>query len=152
MVHPEEYTPEELKEGEWVFVEIEEKPVPFFISSLTEHASGNIILKFEHYDSSEQMTEFIGCSVYTGHPEESRADEIPAHMILAGYKVYAGPDEYIGVVEKILSLPMQYMLVIRTDDDKEQLLPLNEDWIISLNRESKIIMMHLPDGILDINE
>jgi 16S rRNA processing protein RimM len=152
MVHPEEYTPEELKEGEWVFVEIEEKPVPFFIGSLTEHASGNIILKFEHYDSSEQMTEFTGCKVFTGRPEESPADEIPAHEILTGYKVYGGQDEYIGVIEKIMSLPMQYMLVIRTGDDKEQLLPLNEDWIIFLDRDRKIIRMDLPGGILDINE
>jgi 16S rRNA processing protein RimM len=152
MVHPEDYIPEKLKEKEWVFIEIEEKPVPFFISSLAEHASGNVILKFEYYDNSEQMTEFIGCKIYTGSPEESPEDEIPAHLILTGYRVYAGQDEYIGVVEKIMSLPMQYMLVIRTGDKREQLLPLNEDWIISLDREGKVITMDLPDGILDINE
>jgi len=152
MVNPEENNPEEIQEKEWVFIEIEEKPVPFFISSLNEHASGNIILQFEHYDSSEQMTEFIGCRVFTGHPDESRTDEIPPHLILTGYAVYAGHDAYIGTVEKILSLPMQYMLVIRTDDAREKLLPLNEDWIISMDSENKVIKMDLPGGILDINE
>ncbi len=152
MLHPEEYVPEGLKVMEWVFIETEGKPVPFFISSVTEHASGNIVLKFDNYDNSETMTEFIGCRVLLNQEELEDDDEMPAHLILTGFKVYNPLNKYIGSVEKILSLPMQYMLVLRDKEDAEQLIPLNVDWVIGIDKDKKTIIMDLPDGIMNIND
>jgi len=151
MLHPEDYIPEDLKEMEWVFIEIDGKPVPFFIQSITGHASGNVVIKFENYDNSEAMTEFIGCRVLLNQEELEGDDEIPAHLILTGFKVYNKLNKYIGLVEKIISLPMQYMLVLRDNENTEQLIPLNEDWLIKIDKDKKTIIIDLPDGIMDIN-
>ncbi len=152
MISLEDNLPEEIPEMEWVFIEIEEKPVPFFVSSVKEHASGNIILKFDGYNSSEVMTEFRGCRVFISQGDIEDKREILPQLILTGFKIFNQSDEYIGLVKKVMSLPMQYMLVLQGDEDDELLIPLNQDWIIEIDKDEKIIIMELPDGIIRINQ
>ena len=148
----DDHFPGELPEMEWVFIEIDGKPVPFFVSSLDEHASGNFVLKFEGYDSSEKMSEFTGCRVFVRYDDMYTADELPSYPILEGYKIISQENEFIGLVTKVMNLPMQYMLVLEGKDNSELLIPLNENWILEINREEKVIIMDLPGGITEIND
>ncbi|MEA1887958.1 MAG: ribosome maturation factor RimM [Bacteroidota bacterium] len=152
MISPEDDLAEEIKEKEWVFIEIEAKPVPFFVTSVKEHASGNIILKFDGYDSSEVMTEFVGCKVFISKDYIRDEKEIPPQFILAGFKIFNQSNKYIGLVKKVMSLPMQYMMVLEDDEGHELLIPLNQDWLIEINKDEKNIIMDLPDGLVQINE
>ena len=77
---------ENIPQMESVFLEIEGRPVPFFISD-SEYSGADILkLKFEDYDSIEKISEFTGCRVFltTGIPAENPADDIQS---LIGYKV-----------------------------------------------------------------
>ncbi len=152
MMSLEDRFTEELPEMEWVFIEIDEKPVPFLISSLTENASGNIVLKFKGYESTETMTEFIGCRVFIKKENMEPENEISPYLILEGYKIFGKDKKLLGRVTKVLSLPMQYMLVLENDDKEEILIPLNEEWVLEINREQESIYMDLPDGIIQINK
>ena len=49
---------------ESVFLEIEGRPVPFFISDLEYSGADILKLRFEGYDSDKKTSEFIGCSVF----------------------------------------------------------------------------------------
>ena len=146
-----EFLPEELPEMEWVFIEIDKKPVPFFVSYVKDHSHTSIIVKFRYYDDSEHIREFTGCSVFTGQEKSSDENEIPHHLIFTGYIIIDQEDNTIGRVKKIMSLPMQYMLVLEGDKQQELLIPLNEDWIISLDKKNRILKMNLPDGIIQVN-
>ncbi len=55
---------ENIPQMESVFLEIEGKPVPFFISG--QEYSGADILKlwFDGYDSNDKINEFIGCRIF----------------------------------------------------------------------------------------
>jgi len=142
----------ELPEMEWVFIEIDGKPVPFFVSSFDEHASGNFVLKFEGYDSSEAMSEFTGCRVFVKYDDRYTEDEQASYPILEGYEIINQEKEFIGLVTKVMNLPMQYMLVLEGRDNRELLIPLNESWILEINKEEKVIIMDLPGGITEIND
>mgnify|MGYP001062318016 CR=1 FL=1 len=152
ILRPDDYITHELQEMEWVFIEIDKKPVPFFITSVKEHTSGNIVLKFDNYDSSERMKEFIGCNVFTGQEGTDDKNKLPHYLILAGYSIYNQANEYIGTVKKVMSMPMQYMLVLEGDENDELLIPMNEEWLIELDKENETIIMDLPDGIVQINK
>lgn len=149
---PEDDITEEIKEQEWVFIEVDKKPVPFFISSAKEHTSGKLVIKFDSYNSRDVMKEFTGCRVFSGQEQDDRKLQVTPHLILAGYKVYDREDDYLGLIDKVLSLPMQYMLVLMTDEDRELLIPLNESWIVEINKSEKVIKLDLPEGILNLNE
>lgn len=143
---------EELPEMEWVFIEIDGKPVPFLVSSLAENASGNILLKFEGYESPDLMTEFTGCRLFIEQENMEHENELSPYLILEGYKIFGSDKKLLGIVRKVMSLPMQYMLVLENDEKEEILIPLNEDWLLEINREQQSIYMDLPDGIIQINK
>lgn len=152
MMSLEDRFTEELPQMEWVFIEIDEKPVPFLVSSLSENASGNIVLKFEGYDSPEVMTEFIGCRVFIKKEDMKNENELSPFLILEGYKIFDRDKKLLGVVTKVMSLPMQYMLVLENDKKEEILIPLNEEWVMEIDRDRESIYMDLPDGIIQINK
>ncbi|HKL66359.1 MAG TPA: ribosome maturation factor RimM [Bacteroidales bacterium] len=143
---------DELQEMEWIFIETDGKPVPFFVSSIKTHSSGNIILKFDGYDSSEKVREFTGCRVLKKESNMKTDSSLPHQEILTGYKLLKPDNEPVGIVKKVMTLPMQYMLVLENEDGDELLVPLNEEWIMDINKEEKVIIMDLPGGILEVND
>ena len=58
---------ENIPEMESVFIEIEGRPVPFFISQ-TEYQGGDILkMKFEGYQTDNKVSGFIGCRCLPDH-------------------------------------------------------------------------------------
>jgi 16S rRNA processing protein RimM len=38
-----------------------------------------------------------------------------------------------------------------TKEDLEVLIPVADDWIVSVDRENKSISMNLPEGLIEVN-
>ncbi|MEM6699798.1 MAG: hypothetical protein AAF599_15455 [Bacteroidota bacterium] len=55
----------------------------------------------------------------------------------------------IGVIEEVIEMPQQEMAVINYKD-KEVLIPMNEDFILEILEEEKILKVELPEGLLDL--
>lgn len=133
-----------------VFLEINGKPVPFFIS-LSEYSGGDILkLKFEAYESYEKVSEFTGCKVYlTTISEETLSTEQPGNIL--GFKVFHQNRNLIGTVREIVQNPGQDLLKVISPDRKEILIPYHEDFITDLDTKNKTIHVELPEGLIEIN-
>ena len=55
----------------------------------------------------------------------------------------------IGVIEYINDQTSQHLFVVNKNG-KEILIPINDDFILNLDRTNKIINLKLPDGLLKI--
>lgn len=141
---------DKIPEMKSVFLEINGKPVPFFIS-LSEYSGGDILkLKFEGYESYEKVSEFTGCRVYlTTISEETQSAEKSENIL--GFRVFHQNRNLIGTVREIVQNPGQDLLKIISPENKEILIPFHEDFIISLNTKKKTIRVELPEGLTDIN-
>jgi 16S rRNA processing protein RimM len=140
---------ENIPDMESVFLEIEGKPVPFFIE-VSDYPGGDILwLKFLWYDTSEKVNDFTGCNVFltTGEKKNSKADKNAFY----NYKICLADDSLIGTIREILENPGQWLLKVSTPDGKEILIPFHEDLIRSVNKKKKVIVMELPEGLTDIN-
>lgn len=135
---------------ESVFLEIDGKPVPFFISEYEYPGAGILKLKFEDYETIEKVTEFINCFIFLTAPPtgNSIADNL---IDLIGYSVLSVDNTLIGVVSDFIRNPGQWLLSIQSEENKEILIPLHEDFIESLDHEAKKIVMDIPEGLLDLN-
>jgi len=141
---------EDIPQMESVFLEIEGKPVPFFISC-SEYSGADILkLKFKGYDSIEKIREFTGCRVFltTGVPADNQIEDIQS---LTGYKVIIQGDELLGSISEVIPNPGQWLLNIVSTKNKDILIPFHEHFIVSLNKEKKIIVMDVPEGLTEIN-
>lgn len=135
---------------ESVFLEIEGRPVPFFISGSEYSGTGILKLKFEGYDSIEKIKEFAGCRVFltTGNSSESNTDEIK-NMI--GYRVYISDNILLGTIKEVIQNPGQLLLIVSSTMNKEILIPFHEHFIVSINNEHRNLVMDIPEGLIEIN-
>jgi len=150
MIVLEKHLSEEFQKMETVFIEVDGKPVPFFISWSRETAKDSVLVKFDDLDSREMAIEFVGSRVFT-ESDQSSNKILPQHLILTGYTFRTSDDSFSGNIEKVLDLPMQYLLIVKGERGDEKMIPFNEQWIEILDHKRKLLTMTLPDGILDIN-
>jgi 16S rRNA processing protein RimM len=141
---------ENIPRLESVFLEIDGKPVPFFISEYEYSGADILKLRFEGYESIEKISEFTGCNVYlTSAPSESNDTDDPDSFI--GYSVKISNDNLLGSVTDVIRNSGQWLLVITSPQNKEILIPLHEDFVVTLDDKNKILELDIPDGLIDLN-
>jgi len=141
---------ENLPQMESVFIEIEGRPVPFFISELS-YSGGDILkIKFRDYNTVDKVTEFKGCKIYLtlGIQANEKTDDYGS---IIGYEVLTTDNQSLGLITEVVQNPGQWLLSITSPHKKEILVPLHEDLIILLDDKKKILILKIPEGLLEIN-
>ncbi|MDQ1333047.1 MAG: rRNA processing protein RimM, partial [Bacteroidota bacterium] len=143
------FTEETIPVLESVFLEIDGKPVPFFISESEYQGADILRLKFEDYDSPEMVSGFTGCRLFmtTG---ENIPDKSSSQNQLSGYQIHLIDDTLLGTIKEVIENPEQSLINIESMDGKEILIPLHKDLIINVDNKRKIIKMDLPEGLTEI--
>jgi len=141
---------ENIPPMESVFLEIEGRPVPFLISESEYSGADNLKLWFEGYESAEKMTEFIGCRIFLAGELPGDSEKADSQTLI-DYIVYTQDDLEIGPVTDIISNSGQWLLNVVSHDGKSILIPFHEDLIINIDQSRKIVIMEIPDGLLEIN-
>jgi 16S rRNA processing protein RimM len=141
---------EKIPPLESVFLEIEGRPVPFFISDYEYSGADVLKLKFEGYDSVEKVSEYTGCLVYltTSVNIESKPDEVQK---LLGYSVYINDNVFLGKIAEIIPNPGQLLLKVISPGNKQILIPLHDHFIVSIDNKNRNIVMNIPEGLTEIN-
>jgi 16S rRNA processing protein RimM len=146
----EETFTENIPHLESVFLEIDGKPVPFFISEYEYSGADILKLKFEDYTTIEKVTEFVNCLVFlTSAPAEYNFTEDLSD--LTGYSVLSVDNTLIGVISELIQNPGQWLLLIKSEENREILIPLHEDFIKSIDEKGKKLIMDIPEGLIDLN-
>ena len=141
--------PENYINMESVFVEIQQKLVPFFIESISINGD-KAIVKFEEIDSVEQSEDMKGFKLFlplSQLPPLSGKD-FYFHEVL-GFSVEeknAGP---IGIIKDVFDASAQHLFAIDYNG-REILIPVTDEIIVEIDRENKSMLVSLPEGLLDI--
>jgi len=146
----EEAFREKIPGMESVFLEIEGKPVPFFISESESTGNDILRLKFDDYDSIEKINEYIGCKVYLTSATKGKSKVLNSSGF-SGFTVFLPGNKLLGEVTDLIENPGQILLILKSPAGKEILVPFHEDLIISIDKRKKLIQMDLPEGLTEIN-
>lgn len=133
---------------ESVFLEVEGRPVPFFISSFEYTGSDILRLTFEGYESVEKVSQFKGCRIFLTSTSDEK--EIPENLQLEGYSVCDRNGKSLGKISEVIENPGNLLLSILSEG-KEILVPLHENLILKVDRRKKAIFMEIPEGLTEIN-
>ncbi len=147
-IHLDVDFPEDYKELESVFIEINGKLVPFFIVSIQINGK-KALVKFEEVDELDRASEILQARLFlplTNLPK-LEAGQFYYHQLI-GSEVRENK-ELIGKVSSVYDLNNNHLLVVESDG-KEILIPITDEIIKSVNIESGTIEVSLPDGLLDI--
>ncbi|MCG6189083.1 ribosome maturation factor RimM [Maribellus maritimus] len=149
-----DYEPEyetSLEEAEHFFVEQEGLLVPFFIAEngFRFRSSKSAIIKFDWVDTENYARRLVGGSVWLFNHEIVLEE---AEMTISMFVDFILKDEKIGRIGKITSVEdFSGNMVLNVDyNGSEVLVPFNEDFLVSVDEEQKVLVLKLPDGLIDI--
>ncbi len=137
-----------IKFNKWAFLEIREKPVPFYIQLVSQTLPDEFILKLEGVDSLEQAQALLGLTALL--PITKKKKHLNQSDILH-YNLVDAKLGKLGKIERIDDLPNQKLLVVLYKNI-EVLIPFVEDFIQSIDDETQTIYLNLPDGLIEIFE
>lgn len=140
--------PSEYNELESVFVEFDQKLIPFFLEKIHIQSKGQAIVKFEDIDSEKKAQLLVGHSLYLPLEVLPGGDEKSALLRdIIGYEVIDATHGSIGVVKGILDLNSNLVLEIDFDGI-EILLPKQDEFIDRVDAKAKRVFVKAPEGLI----
>lgn len=141
--------PEHYNKLESVFVDIDNKLIPFFIEKIVV-TDNKAVIKFEEVDTVEAADALKNNRLYLPlHTlPQLPADQFYYHDII-GYQVIDDAEGPLGTIATIYNLPHQDLIAMQYSS-REVLIPIIDDIIKSVNHEQKEVMVRLPEGLLQI--
>lgn len=136
---------------ESLFVETDKILVPFFIEYF-KYSNSGIIVKFDTIQTPNQVNRFLKCAVFASNkdiPNKSKKN-----VFFDNIKDYTVTDTKLGIIGQVTEMgghPLNPLLTVLCNQT-EILIPINEHFILRIDKKKKIIETHLPDGLIDLNQ
>ena len=162
-----EIAPEDINLEEPVFIVFDGLPVPFFIESFTKRGNSKALVHLTGICSMEDVEEITGKAVYVSDeslPEMSFEED--GYAALVGWLVltpcrmtdgelvmlHDGSDTdtelyEVGEITDFMDIPSNPCIEVETENGAV-ILPLHEDFILSVDPENQEIIMQIPEGLL----
>lgn len=139
----------ELKEGVPLFIEISEQRIPFFIEGISlDPSEEKCIVQLSFIESDSEARRYVGCEVY--RPPDSKTDE---RMVIddihqfAGFVVVNKAEGGQYSVTDFFDHPENPVLLLE-GEGREVMLPLNADYILSVDKKKRVIEAAFPEGLV----
>lgn len=142
--------PESYLEMESVYVDYDKNLVPFFIEKSSLQKSYLLRVKFEDVDTEEDADDLMKCDLYL--PLEMlpklNDDQFYYHEII-GYTVEDKNYGNIGQLTGINDTTSQALLEIEKGG-KQILIPMNDEFLIKVDKKNRIVFVNTPEGLIDL--
>lgn len=133
-----------------VLINLRNNLVPFFIESSQLHKSELLRLKFEDVDTEQDADALIKSELYL--PLEFlpklEDDKFYFHEII-GFSIEDKQFGHVGVIKSINDSTAQSLFEIDRDGT-EILIPMNDEFIVKVDKPNKTIFVNTPEGLIDL--
>lgn len=146
---------EDFMKNERIFLDVKGVKIPYFIDNV--RGGGEMIVKLEEVDNRDTATLLQSRDVLLRQqdilPDHAREFEVEEEAgleygHLAGFMLVDETQGEIGIIDEVLEMPQQEMAFLKYKD-REVLVPLNDQFIKSIDQQNRCVMVDLPDGLLD---
>ncbi|MCK0179659.1 ribosome maturation factor RimM [Flavobacteriaceae bacterium S0862] len=142
--------PELYEHLDAMFVQVRNNLIPFFIESSQLHKSELLRIKFEEVDTEADADALLKSELYL--PLEFlpklEGNKFYFHEVI-GFKITDKNFGEVGTVRAINDSTAQALFEV----DRygiEILIPMNDEFIVEVNRETKTILVETPEGLIDL--
>lgn len=139
--------PDNFQNEEPLFVIIDKLAVPIFCSSFERRGQSGAVIHFDDIDTQRRAEEFlVGREIFVQQSEEVEDDEFYMEDLI-GFTAVVGKrrgeltDYYDSEANPLFEITL---------DDKEHLIPAQEEFIAKIDFDKRLIKFVLPEGLLDL--
>lgn len=133
-----------------LFLEMDKKLVPYFVSAVKLQKNSTAYLYFEDIDHIDKAQPLLRKKVYL--PNDKMPERDPddfRYQDLIGFLVVDEHEGEIGEITDVQELPQQFVATVDFQG-KELLFPLNDELILGIDAEDQVIEVDLPEGLVDL--
>ena len=133
-----------------IFLKIDNSYIPYFISKISKYKNNSVRVKFEDVKNESEAMELINYEIFLPIEELPKLEgkKFYYHEVI-GFKVIDINHGEIGEITHINDQSPQHLFVVKSSG-KEILIPINDDFILDLDRINKIVNLKIPEGLLKI--
>ncbi|GIM56010.1 ribosome maturation factor RimM [Capnocytophaga canimorsus] len=142
--------PEIYENMESVFIALGGKPVPFFIEKCSLHKSDLLRIKFEDVLSEADAEALMKHKLYLplSFLPKLSGNQFYFHEVI-GFTVKDVHYGEVGTIVGVNDTTSQALFEIERDG-KQILIPMNDDFLVEVNRKNKTIVVQTPEGLIDL--
>jgi 16S rRNA processing protein RimM len=142
-----------IEELDHIFLWQNGQYIPYFVEEIEDH--NDLLIKLEGVDDIESANALVNLEVFASD-RQLDFDEFKSVLPfneneLIGFEIFDHNSNIKLLIKDVVEYPGQMMIMAMMEDDIQCMIPLVEEWIVSINEKGKIIEMTLPNGLI-LNE
>lgn len=145
---------EYFKDGHPLIIESDGILVPYYLESIRPKGSSSYLVKICGIENEEEASQFVNeeINILKKDAEEWLEEEILDSNELIGYRIFDEESGEIGILERVDDSTANLLFIVKDANDEEIFLPANEDFIMEIDEDKRIIIMNLPEGLIKLNK
>jgi 16S rRNA processing protein RimM len=148
-IHLDVDNPADYADLDGLLIEKNGELVPFFIEKIRINVN-KAIVKFEGINRIEDAEPLVKKTIYLSldQLDELESDQFYYHEII-GYQIVDENLGPLGIIKTIYNQPHQD-LISMLYKEKEVLIPVSHEHVLTANHDLKQLAVNLPEGLLEI--
>ncbi|AUS07295.1 ribosome maturation factor RimM [Pseudotamlana carrageenivorans] len=142
--------PEVYENLDAIFLDLRNNLIPFFIESSQLHKSELLRIKFEEVDTEADADAIMKTDLYLplNLLPKLEGNKFYFHEVI-GFTIEDVNFGKVGTIKAINDSTAQALFEIDRDG-LEILIPMNDEFIVKVDRNNKTIIVETPDGLIDL--
>lgn len=140
--------------AEYLVLDIDGIMVPYFWEEYRFKNDKTAILKFEDIDTEAAARRLVGRRVF--YPAcflpEDEEQEFRSWQAFSGFSVEDENGRPIGTIDGIDDSSANILLYLTTGEGRELILPYHDDFLVDYNLVARRLRLHLPEGLIHLND
>lgn len=142
--------PELYEHLDAIFLDLRNNLVPFFIEHSQLHKSELLRIKFEDVDTEADADALIKSDLYLPLDllPKLEGNKFYFHEVI-GFTIKDKNHGEVGTIKAVNDSTAQALFEV-DHNGKEILIPMNDEFILEVNRSTKTILVETPEGLIDL--
>ncbi|CEN35030.1 ribosome maturation factor RimM [Capnocytophaga cynodegmi] len=142
--------PELYENLESVFIALGNNLVPFFVEKCSLHKSDLLRIKFEDVENESDADALLKHKLYLplSFLPKLSGNKFYYHEVI-GFTMEDIEYGYVGTITGVNDSTSQALFEVK-NNDKEILIPMNDEFLEKVDRENRKIIVKTPEGLIDL--
>ena len=130
--------------------------VPFFVNACRPKSSETVLLTIDDIDSEQEATRLVNRDIYalkrdySQASDDADADGYPLDYFI-GFELQDSDGSRVGEIIDVDEQTENAIFIIQNGDN-QLMVPANDDLIVEFDIDKRVMVMDLPQGLIDLND